>query len=72
MEAINQEHLYVDVFAYYGIPKLSLRDHISGKIRSKKMGPQGMLTEEEKSALYEYIEEVVNQGMSLTPIQIKK
>ena len=35
------------------------------------MGPQRMLTKEEEFALCEYIEEMVEQKMSFTPIQVK-
>ena len=65
MEAIDQRNSYVDVFAEYGIPKSSLRDHISEKTRSKKIGPQRVLTEEDKSALCEFTKEMIDQGMPL-------
>ena len=41
----------------------SLRYHMSGNTTSKKMGPRGVLTNEEEGAICTYIEEMVDCGL---------
>ena len=71
MEAIDQGYSYSQVSAEYDIPKSSLRDHVIGKTRSRKMGPKGVLTDEEEFALCEFIQEMREIGHSLTSTQVK-
>ena len=60
-----------EVSINYSIPRTSLRDHISGKTISRKMGPAPTLTKEEEVALIHYLEEMVDLGHLLNPSQLK-
>ena len=53
--------LFCLALAEYGIPKSSLRDHMTGKTKSRKMGPKCVLSEEEKRSLCEYIVDTLVQ-----------
>ena len=71
MEAIDNGHKYSKVSAHYGIPKSSIRDHMNGRTKTRKMGPKGVLSEEEEIALCTYIEDMAECGLPLIPSQIK-
>ena len=70
IEAINNGHSYSKVSVEYKILRYSLRNHMNGKTRSRKMGPKGVFKSEEEIALYHYIEEMVDCGLSLSPTQL--
>ena len=71
MEVFDNDHFYSRIFAKYKILRSSIRDHMNGKTRSRKMDPKGVLTVEDETALCNYIEEMTNYGLLLIPIQIK-
>ena len=71
MEAIDNGHSYSKVCDEYKIPRSSLKDHMNGKTRFKKMGPKSVLTAEEEIALYHYIEEMAKCGLFIAPTQVK-
>ena len=57
----------------FNIPKSSLRDHLSGRTTSRKIGAKTVLTKQEKGLIIEYIDEMVEIGHPLTPqmLQLK-
>ena len=67
VEAIDMEHSFSLVSAVYGIPKSSLRDRMSGKTKSRKMGPRSILSQEEERSLCEYVEDMAHLELPLTP-----
>ena len=71
IEAIDMGHSYIEVNAKYGILKSSLTEHMIGKTRIRKMGPKGVLLDEEHRSLCEYIEEMANSMVPLIPTQVK-
>ena len=71
IQAIDDGYTMEEVSIHYSIPRTSLRDHISGKTTSRKMGPAPTLTKEEEEALIHYLEEMVDLGHPLNPSQLK-
>ena len=71
IEAIDNGHKYSNICIMYGIPKTSLRDHISGKTKSRKMDPKGLLTKEEESTFYDYIGEMAECSLPMILAQVK-
>ena len=71
MIAIDEGYQWKEVCIYYGIPRISLRDHMSGKTKSRKMGPSLILTKEEEQGLLHYLEEMIELGHPLNPSQFK-
>ena len=62
MAAIDEEYKWEEVCTYYDMPRRSLRDHMSGKKTSRKIGPPPILTKEEKEDLLHYLEDMVELG----------
>ena len=62
MEAIDNGYTYNEVCSQYGNPRSSLRDHVNGKTRSRKMGPKGILIADEEIALCAYNEAMADCG----------
>ena len=52
------------------IPRSSLRDHLSGRITTKKIGAKTILRKQEE-LITEYIDEMLKMGQSLTPQMVK-
>ena len=71
IQAIDDGYTMEEVSIHYSIPRTSLRDHISGKTTSRKMGPAPTLTKEEEEALIHHLEEMVDLGHPLNPSQLK-
>ena len=71
IQAIDDGYTMEGVSIHYSIPRTSLRDHISGKTISRKMGPAPTLTKGEEVALIHYLEEMVDLGHPLNPFQQK-
>jgi hypothetical protein len=45
MDAVERGHISLRKIArYWNIPFISLLDHLNGRTRSRKVGPQGVLT----------------------------
>ena len=59
-----------EVCLKYGIPRSSLRDHIEERTRTRRMGPNTILTQEE-CQLVDYIQMMVLWGHPITPSQLK-
>ena len=59
IEALDQGHKMSKVCLKYGIPKSSLRDHVEGSTKTRRMGPNTILTQEEKCQLVDYIQMMV-------------
>ena len=46
----------------FNIPRSSLRDHLSGRTTSKKVGAKTILTKQEQGFVIEYIDEMLDIG----------
>ena len=55
----------------FNIPRLSLRDHLSGRTTSRKVGAKTILTRKEEGFVIEYIDEMLDIGQPLTPQMLK-
>ena len=55
----------------FNIPKSSLRDHLSGKTKSRKIGAKTILTKEEERLIIEFMDEMVKIGQPLTLHMLK-
>ena len=55
MAAIDEGYEWEEISKYYGIPRSSLRDHMSGKTISRKIDPPPILTKEEEKELIHYL-----------------
>ena len=55
----------------FNIPKSSLRDHLSGRTKSRKIGAKTILTEQEEELIIEYMDEMIDVGQPLTPYMLK-
>ena len=55
----------------FNIPKSSLRDHLSGKTKFRKIGAKTILTKKEERLIIEYMDEMVEIGQSLTSHMLK-
>ena len=51
----------------FNIPKSSLRDHLSGRTKSEKIGAKTILTKQEEELIIEYMDEMLEVGQPLTP-----
>ncbi len=55
----------------HNIPPSSLYDHLTGKIKKRKRGPQGVLSQEEEALVVEWILKTQEEGHSVTIQQLK-
>ena len=55
MVAIDANYKWQEVCIYYGIPKTSLRDHMSGRTTLRKMRSYPILNKEEEEELLKYL-----------------
>ena len=54
----------------YNIAKSTLREHVAGIVKSKRSGPQALLTEEEEQILVNYIKISARRAMPVTKDKI--
>ena len=59
-----------DVSQHYGIPKSTLHDHYSGKVKGFKRGPPTVLSEAEETMLAEWAINMSNIGYGRTREQL--
>ena len=71
MVAIDDGYKWEEVCEHYGIPRSSLRNHMSGRTRCRKMGPPPILIKEEEETLIQCLEDMVQLGHLLNPSQLK-
>ena len=71
IEGLDQGWKMSEVCEKYKIPRSSLRDHVVGRSRGRKMGPKTILTKDEEEKLCEYINVMVDWGHPMTPNQLK-
>ena len=71
MEAIDDGYTWEEVCRHHEIPRTSLRDHMSGRTTSKKMGPAPTLTTKEEGGLVKYLADMVEIGHPLNTSQLK-
>ena len=50
----------------FNIPKSSLRDHLRGKTKSRKIGATTILTKQKEALIIQYIDEMLEIGQPLT------
>ena len=62
---------FSDCAKTFNIPKSSLRDHLSGKTTTKRIGPKTVLSKQEEGFVIEYIYEMLDVGQPLTPQMLK-
>ena len=55
----------------FNIPKSSLKDHLSGKTKSRKIGATTILTKEEEAFIIQYMDEMLEIGQPLTLQMLK-
>ena len=60
IEGLGQGWKMSEVCEKYNIPRSSLRDHVVGRSRDRKMGPKTILTKDEEEKLCEYINVMVD------------
>ena len=60
MEGLDQGWKISKVCEKYNIPRSSLRDHVVGRPRGRKMGPKTIFTKDEEEKLCEYINVMVD------------
>ena len=72
MDAVKQGSSVKRAAEQHGVPRTTLRDHISGHVQhGKKPGPEPYLNREEEEDLVNFIEEVAEVGFGKTRKQIK-
>ena len=71
MDAVESGAFIGAASRFYGIPKTSLSDHVNGRCRGRKRGPQPVLNQEEVDALETYMREMAEYGHPLTTEQLK-
>ena len=60
-----------EVCLKYGIPRSSLKDYIEGRTRTRRMGPNTILIQEEEYQLVDYIQMMVLWGHPMILNQLK-
>ena len=71
MDAVEPGTAIAAASRYFGIPKTSLSNHVSGRIRGRKKGPRAVLKQEEEEALETYMRDMVDYGHPLTTEKLK-
>jgi hypothetical protein len=56
---------------FWGIPIISLSEHLNGNTRSRKIGPSNVLIEEEDEAIVAWVLSMQECGLSITLQQLK-
>ena len=59
IDALDSGYNMSQVSRHFQIPRSSLRDHYEGRTKSRKSGPQGVLTTVEEQQLVTYLEDMV-------------
>ena len=54
----------------FNIARSFLTNHYNGRIKSKKMGPNGVLTKDEEKKLVKYMENMLKLEHPLTPTDL--
>jgi hypothetical protein len=55
----------------WNIPTISITNHLNGKTKSRKMGPRGVLTEEEDVVVIKWTLNMQECGLSISLQQLK-
>ena len=72
IDAVNNDGMTVtEASRVFGIPRQTLKDRISCKYQRAGAGRPSELTEEEESALVNYVKFMADSGHPLTVLQIK-
>ena len=67
MSLITEENVPIRTAALtYGIPKITLHDHYSGKVKGTKRGPSTVLSEAEELKLVEWAMDMASIGYGRT------
>ena len=71
IKALDYDYKIHEVCEAFNIPKSTLRDHYNERIKSRKMGPKCVLTNEEEDKLVAYVVEMARLAHPLTPTDLK-
>ena len=71
MECYNLGYKISECCEAFNIPRSSLRDHLSGRTTTRKIGAKTILTNEEEALLIQYIDDMLEVGQPLTPEMLK-
>ena len=71
MECYNLGYKISECFEAFNIPRSSLRDHLSGRTTTRKIGAKTILTNQEEELLIQYIDDMLEVGQPLTPQMLK-
>ena len=71
MECYNLGYKISECCEAFNIPRSSLRDHLSGRTTTRKIGAKTILTNQEEQLLIQYIDEILEVGQPLTPQMLK-
>ena len=71
MECYNLGYKISECCEAFNIPRSSLRDHLSGRTTTRKIGARTILTNQEEQLLIQYIDEMLEVGQPLTPQMLK-
>jgi hypothetical protein len=72
MDVMEKGNAYLKmVEKYWNILATSLSDHLNGRTRCKKVGPQGMLIEHEDEAMVTWVLNIQKVALSINIQQLK-
>jgi len=72
MDVVERGHISLQKVAmYWNIPFTSLLNHLNGRTKSGKVGPQGVLTKHEDAKNITWVLNVQTIGLSITLQQLK-
>ena len=71
MECYNLGYKISECCEAFNIPRSSLRDHLSGRTTTRKIGAKTTLTNQEEQLLIQYIDDMLEVGQPLTPQMLK-
>ena len=71
IDALDSGYNMSQVSRHFQIPRSSLRDHYEGRTKSRKLGPQAVLTKVEEEQLVTYLEDMVRVSCPLNITELK-
>jgi hypothetical protein len=72
MDVVEREHTSLqNTNVYWNIPFISLLNHFNGTIKSRKMGPQGVLKEYKDANIITWVLNMQIVGLFITLQQLK-
>jgi hypothetical protein len=72
MDVVERKHIFLrKETKYWNIPLTSLSNHLNGRTRRRKMGPQSVLIEHEDATIVTWVLNVQTAGLFITLQQLK-